>query len=469
LREDTWHSWVVVERIAWSLVRSRLKSELATELRICIEVLWALPGPETPFDVVLLPSNVFVGGDGSVELRLPHPGDQRYFRRYLAPELGAGKPATLVSAIYSLGALLFEAVSGSRFESCESVERELGYLAARAQATGLSRDVTDSQLLGVVLKATRVRPEQRWATAESFSRELDRVARHRTATREELAWLVKRWVRRSSRAGVRPGLDPTAWDRADVLPLPFVPFLGEAKASPGGALGPLRSTTLRGFSLDLTSYPPPRPAVNAVADAPTAGSQALSASKFLDRDLDPCQSPTPRARPAEFNREPLPVPAAPPRQFVPASLHEVTSLDVESAFAGTDAPHTACPRSGVRLTRAATGIPTERRSAALITALAVAIPLLGMTLWNWRASAQAANRSPAPWAQQTPATAASSPERAAGPRNYERDPLPEPRASATASVPVPVIDMTNDAPRIEPKRANRQPRAKPRGPDDYGI
>jgi len=402
LREDKWHSWVVVERIAWSLIRSRLKSGLATELRVCLEALWALPGPETPFDVVLLPSNVFVGVDGTVELRVPHPGDQRYFRRYLAPELEAGQSATLVSAIYSVGALLFEAVSGSRFETTASVERELAYLAARAQATGLGRDVTECEILEVVLKATRARPEQRWATAESFSRELDRVGRHRTATREDLAWLVKRWVRRSGRAGVRPGLDPTAWNGAGALPLPFVPFDGEKKRSPVGARGPLRNTTLRGFTLDLTSYPPPRPSV-------------------------------------------------------------------EPAFASTDAAHTACPPSGVRLIRNTTGLPPERRSAALITALVVAIPLVGMTLWNWRASAQPANRSMAPFAEQAPPMIASSPRRAAAPRDHEPDSLPVQRASATASVPVPVIDLTKDAPETEPKRAKRQPRPKPRGPGDYGI
>lgn len=424
-----------MERIAWSLIRSRLKSELATELRICLEALWALPGPETPFDVVLLPSNVFVGADGTAELRVPHSADQRYFRRYLAPELALGKPATVASAIYSVGALLFEAISGSPFEASASVEREAGYLAARAEATGLSRDLTDTQLLEVVLKATRARPEERWATAESFSRELDRVARHRTATREDLVWLVKRWLRRSSRAGVRSGLDPTEWSRAGVLPLPFVPFEAEATgrnakaraASRVDMLGRLRSTTLRGFSLDLTSYPPPRPLLELAA------------------------------------------PALATRRFVPASLYDVPSVDAESAFA-SDAAQTTCPPSGVHVTGSASGLPGDRRSAALITALVVAIPLVGITLWNWRASPQAASRSAPPVAQQVQA---ASPEPSAQgtlqPRNHESDAGAEPRASASVAIPVPVIDLTEEVPKAEPKPAKREPRLKQRGPNDYGI
>lgn len=186
-----------MERIAWALIRYRLRSELAIELRICIETLWALPAPGTPFASVVLPSSVLVGLDGTVELGVPYPADQRDSRRYLAPEL-AREPATVASAIYAVGALLFEAVSGSPFESSEAALREVGYLAARAQATGLRPDASDLRLLEIAARATHQNPEERWATPELFSRELDSAAGQRIAARAALAEAVRGWVRQPS-------------------------------------------------------------------------------------------------------------------------------------------------------------------------------------------------------------------------------------------------------------------------------
>lgn len=377
-----------MERIAWALIRSELESGLALELRLCLETLWALPGPGTPFAVTVLPSSVLAGVDGTVELGVPDPADQRYFQRYLAPELVRGEAPTLSSATYAVGALLFEAVSGAPFQSPESVERELGYLAARAQATGLGPDAADTGLLQVAARATRPNPAERWATPELFSRELDRSARHRTASREELAQRVRRCLRRRgpSRAHTGPKL-------ANELGMPSTLLDGQTAT-------PLRSTTMRGFALDLSSYPPPRP----------------------------------HAEPALTN---------PP----------------------STAPTSAVPTSGARSGAVPVRRASDSRPVALITALVVAIPLLAMTLWNWRASARGAARSVAtshdrPLTEPRQAPLSQLPVLAL--------PAPSPVAQAAASSAIPLLPHTAEPARVR-RAPKRPPTFKPRGPFDYGI
>jgi len=379
-----------VERIAWALLRRQLESGLALELRLCIETLWVLPGPDTPFRVTLLPSSVLVGVDGTVELGVPDPADQRYFQRYLAPELVRGEAPTLSSATYTIGALLFEAVSGAPFRSSECVDRELGYLAARAQATGLGPDAADTQLLQIAARATRANPGERWATPEAFSRELDRSARHRTATREALAERARRCLRRRgpSRAHAVPKL-------ANELLVPPTPHDHQALKPASPRSDALRTTTMRGFSLDLSSYPPPR----------SHGAPAV---------------------------EVPPAPTAPASGVRPASV-------------------VGRPRG-------------DSRPIALITALLVAIPLVAMTLWNWRASARAAARS---------APVSYAPLRAdhGQPRSQRPSPpQPAPRTSAAAPTSSAALPL---APLAEPARVRRVPERpptfKPRGPFDYGI
>jgi hypothetical protein len=192
----------VVKKISWSQLRSRLEPPLELELRVCIELLWVMPAPGAPLPAALLasnvlhPSNVMVGVDGTVSLESTPPRRARESARYIAPELrpdasAPGPPkAMLASAIYAVGALLFEAVSRKSFASSEEVEREIRYGRARAAATGLAQDVAEIKLLEIAAKATCSTPELRWPTPEAFSRELDRVAGHRMATREGLARVV---------------------------------------------------------------------------------------------------------------------------------------------------------------------------------------------------------------------------------------------------------------------------------------
>ena len=377
-----------MERIAWALVRCQLESGLALELRLCLETLWALPGPGTPFAVAVLPSTVPSTPtstlDGTVELGVPDPADQRYFQRYLAPELVRGEAPTLSSATYAVGALLFEAVSGAPFRSSESVERELGYLAARAQATGLGPDAADTGLLEIAARATRENPDERWATPEVFSRELDRSARHRTASREELARRVRRCLRH--RGPSRAHTDPKLANELVVRPI----------ALDCQTATPVRTTTMRGFALDLSSYPPSQ------------------------------------------------------REAAPSAANEASTLLPSRV------------RSSDDVTARRTG---ESRPVALITALVVAVPLVAMTLWNWRASARGAARSVA--ASHEPALPAAR-ERPLGRPPVLVLPAPPALTPEAASSAAPPLPRTPDPHRLR-RTPERPPTFKPRGPFDYGI
>ncbi len=238
-----------MERIAWSQIRSLCEPEIGLELRICLEVLWVLPVPPTAPSLAPVPSNVLIGPDGTVQLDSAPCADGDREARYLAPELLRGETATLASAIYSLGAVLFEAVSGDSFESSELAERELRRRRAAAYKTGTVRDFAQVRLLEVAVRATRVSPERRWATPEIFSRELGRVASSRIATREELAGRV---LQLATSAPLAAQSRPTA----------FVGSMGCAQPSTPvpGASGAARVRTLRGIPIDLSSYPSTPPA-----------------------------------------------------------------------------------------------------------------------------------------------------------------------------------------------------------------
>lgn len=278
-----------MKRFSWSQVRSRLEPELGVELRLCLELLWVMPPPDAAGPMTLLPSNVLVGTDGTVQLGPSSPEDFLAQTRYVAPELGAAG-GTLASAIYAVGAMLYEAVSGLRFESAEAVAREVRTRRTRAVATGAQHDSLEIRLLDMALRATQPGRHPRWATPESFSRELGRVARGRIATREQLAQLIVEFgdeQQPPSRSGAvasktpkpQSPKRPSATAYSETTPrievfvsskrrFPAVEVTGPLRPSDDRAFGsstrhtvfastadPSPFKTLRGFSLDLSQYP----------------------------------------------------------------------------------------------------------------------------------------------------------------------------------------------------------------------
>jgi len=100
--------------------------------------------------VVLVDFGIASAGEGS---DLTRPGLQPGTPAYMAPEQGVGAPATAASDLWSVGATLFEAAVGTRYDPARS-RAELGALP-RSLAASLGR-------------ALEVDVEKRWASALEF-------------------------------------------------------------------------------------------------------------------------------------------------------------------------------------------------------------------------------------------------------------------------------------------------------------
>ena len=144
--------------------------------------------------LTILPSNIMVGDDGSVLVGAAPLDGASHQERYLAPEVQCGAEPVLPSAIYSVGALLFEAVTGHRFETRDLVTQELAGARAMARAAGLGARFWEIYLLEAAAKATEEQPEARWHSGSDFAEDLERVARERIVTRAELGRLVSEVV-----------------------------------------------------------------------------------------------------------------------------------------------------------------------------------------------------------------------------------------------------------------------------------
>lgn len=190
-----------MKRLAWSEVRSARQPGLKQELRVLIELLRVLPRPGFPMQLTILPSNIMVGTDGSVLVGAARLGGAEHQERYLSPEVQAGAEPKLPAAIYTVGALLFEAVTGHRFEGRDRVTQELAGARAMARAAGLGARFWEIYLLEAAAKATDERPDARWSSGFDFAEDLERVAKERIVSRDELGELVGEVLdtRRSSR------------------------------------------------------------------------------------------------------------------------------------------------------------------------------------------------------------------------------------------------------------------------------
>ena len=179
-----------VRRFCWSRVRAVTQPRLELELRLVLELLRALPDASTRLRVTVLPTNILVATDGRVMVGAVRPEDTDEYRRYLAPESGEDSSFGIAPVVYSIGVLLFEAVTGYTFESPQSVERELMGCRSMARAAGLGEEFWELRLLEAAARATREDPEQRWPTAGDFAQAIESAAGRHLKPRNELADLV---------------------------------------------------------------------------------------------------------------------------------------------------------------------------------------------------------------------------------------------------------------------------------------
>ena len=97
----------------------------------------------------------------SVDDTLTTPNELPGTPRYMAPEQAAGREATKLSDLYSLGAVLYEASTGHPWDRLHGVEQ--------AEWPGVTR-----HLRAALTKALRSHPAERWSTGQEFLVSLER-------------------------------------------------------------------------------------------------------------------------------------------------------------------------------------------------------------------------------------------------------------------------------------------------------
>ena len=206
-------------------------------------------GPDAPLGLYHPPissSNVLLVDEGRVKLvdswlapPAEAPADQAHYR---APELSEGQPASPATAVYALGLLLYELITGERpVSGADARATALAHLSARIPPLRQARPglylPTAEALLA---RATARPPEQRFPDAQALGAALDSLWRDLGAATQPLAPLAGRGAR-----ALPPAPDPApafAPGRApDPLPdaAPQPPARGRARraapvAAPGG-------------------------------------------------------------------------------------------------------------------------------------------------------------------------------------------------------------------------------------------
>ena len=175
--------------------------DLAARLRLFVEVADAVAYAHR-HNVVhrdLKPSNILVTNDGHAKLvdfgiakplEDGTPAVTRTAARVLTPEYAApeqvrGAPVTAASDVYSLGAVLYELLTGERVHRLASYSPvEIAHVVCEQEPVAPSRAARKagtprlrSDLDAIVLKALRKEPEGRYASVDDLIGDLDRYQR----------------------------------------------------------------------------------------------------------------------------------------------------------------------------------------------------------------------------------------------------------------------------------------------------
>jgi beta-lactam-binding protein with PASTA domain/predicted Ser/Thr protein kinase len=133
----------------------------------------------------LKPQNVLVDAEGRARVtdfgiaragasEITQTGSVLGTAQYLSPEQAQGLPVTVVSDIYSIGVLLYEALTGRPpFEGDSPVTVALKQVSERPRPPSELNPAVSRALDAVVLKALAKDPGNRFASAEEFEQALD--------------------------------------------------------------------------------------------------------------------------------------------------------------------------------------------------------------------------------------------------------------------------------------------------------
>jgi non-specific serine/threonine protein kinase/serine/threonine-protein kinase len=204
--EDQGHSYIVMERLrgeSLADVIGRGPVDLAWLRRLAGEVLSALAAAHQAGIIHrdIKPANILLGPDGRGKVAdfgiarvaeaqietepaaaLTGTGLVLGTPAYLAPERAMGEPATPQSDLYSVGVVLYEAVTGSKpYGGRTPVAIAAAAVSGAAENPVRLRPDADAQLVAVIAKAMAVDPAQRYATAAAMAADLRREAPPATA------------------------------------------------------------------------------------------------------------------------------------------------------------------------------------------------------------------------------------------------------------------------------------------------
>ena len=169
---------------------------LGVRLRALVETLHALSvihtnlvrPPAERCHGALSPDSVLVTADGSASIFWQSARDPSRLEPYIAPEVRAGSHPDQQADIYSVGVMLYEALTGRRPTEVNNQTQDLG--GGNDQLFALTR---------IALRAISAEPERRWRTALLFADAISQNAGALLLGRETLAQAVAHGVSRQER------------------------------------------------------------------------------------------------------------------------------------------------------------------------------------------------------------------------------------------------------------------------------
>ncbi len=206
----------LLDYVAGLVVRDRLKLLVA----VCSAVHYAHQHDIVHRDIK--PTNVLVTADGIPKLldfgiaKLLNPATAVHVDNcptaggavpmtpdYASPEQIRGEPVTVATDIYSLGAVLFEVLTGQRIP-CPAGLSSGDYKAPDRHALNKSLDIAerlDRDLARIVVKAIQQEPSQRYQSVEELSKDLERFLQDLPvhAHEKSLAYRCRKFLKRNRR------------------------------------------------------------------------------------------------------------------------------------------------------------------------------------------------------------------------------------------------------------------------------